>query len=64
MDVPPFSSLLHGWSLTFTMQGTFTPYSLPAFTGAFGLPPFRVCFIEKMRISSFSFLSSSFLHLV
>ena len=25
----------HGWSLTITMQGTFTPYSLPAFTGAF-----------------------------
>ena len=25
----------HGWSLTFTMWGTFTPYFLPAFTGAF-----------------------------
>ncbi|MBU4014502.1 MAG: sigma-54 factor interaction domain-containing protein, partial [Proteobacteria bacterium] len=27
----------HGWSLTITTQGTFTPYSLPAFTGAFDL---------------------------
>gem|GEM_PF-3968302 len=27
----------HGWSLTITMRGTFTPYSLPAFTGAFDL---------------------------
>jgi hypothetical protein len=27
----------HGWSLSITMRGTFTPYSLPAFTGAFGL---------------------------
>ena len=25
----------HGWSLTFTMWGTFTPYFMPAFTGAF-----------------------------
>ncbi len=29
----------HGWLLTFTMWGTFTPYSSPAFTGAFGPPP-------------------------
>jgi hypothetical protein len=34
----------HGWSLTITMRGTFTPYSLPAFTGAFvavGMPVTR-----------------------
>ncbi len=30
----------HGWSLTITMRGTFTPYSLPAFTGAFDLTPY------------------------
>ena len=30
----------HGWSLSITMRGTFTPYSLPAFTGAFDLTPF------------------------
>ena len=29
----------HGWSLTITMRETFTPYSLPAFTGAFDLAP-------------------------
>ena len=29
----------HGWPLTLTMRGTFTPYSLPAFTGAFDLTP-------------------------
>jgi len=29
----------HGWSLSITMRGTFTPYSLPAFTGAFDLTP-------------------------
>lgn len=29
----------HGWSLTITMRGIFTPYSLPAFTGAFDLTP-------------------------
>ena len=29
----------HGWSLTITMRGTLTPYSLPAFTGAFDLTP-------------------------
>ncbi len=29
----------HGWSLTITMRGTFTPNSLPAFTGAFDLTP-------------------------
>jgi len=31
----------HGWSLTITMRGTFTPFSLPAFTGAFDLTPFH-----------------------
>ncbi len=29
----------HDWSLTITMRETFTPYSLPAFTGAFDLTP-------------------------
>ena len=29
----------HGWSLAFTIRGTFTPYSLPAFTGAFDATP-------------------------
>ena len=29
----------HGWSLSITMRGTFTPYSLPTFTGAFDLTP-------------------------
>ncbi len=29
----------HGWSLSITMRGTCTPYSLPAFTGAFDLTP-------------------------
>ncbi len=29
----------HGWSLTITMRGTFTPYSLPAFSGAFDATP-------------------------
>ena len=32
----------HGWSLTITLRGTFTPYSLPTFTGAFGLTPERI----------------------
>jgi hypothetical protein len=30
----------HDWPLTTTMWETFTPYSLPAFTGAFNLTPF------------------------
>ena len=29
----------HGWSLTITMCATFTPYSSPAFTGAFDATP-------------------------
>jgi hypothetical protein len=29
----------HGWSPTISMRGIFTPYSLPAFTGAFDLTP-------------------------
>jgi hypothetical protein len=29
----------HGCSLLITMQGTFTPYPLPAFTGAFDPTP-------------------------
>jgi hypothetical protein len=34
----------HGWSLSITMRGTFTPYSLPAFTGAFDLTPILFTF--------------------
>jgi hypothetical protein len=37
----------HGWSLTITMRGTFTPCSLPAFTGAFDLtPPFNTALMS------------------
>jgi hypothetical protein len=39
----------HGWSLTITMWGTSTPYSLPAFTGAFDLAPYCLQFSSKRR---------------
>jgi hypothetical protein len=38
----------HGWSLTITMRGTSTPYSLPTFTGAFDLTPVLTLFNPLM----------------
>ncbi len=41
----------HGWSLTITMRGTFTPYSLPAFTGAFDLTPLFLKLVKRRFLS-------------
>ncbi len=43
----------HGWSLSITMRGTFTPYSLPAFTGAFDLTPLQVSYQRGYLSSPF-----------
>ena len=42
----------HGWSLTITMRGTFTPCSLPAFTGAFDLTPTLLAWIMLIYIDN------------
>ncbi len=53
----------HGWSLTITMRGTFTPDSLPVFTGAFvAARYFFICKPDNLSLFNVCADNSGHLH--